>query len=115
MAGKQQYTVEQVEGALRATKGLLSLAAERLGCTRQTVTNYVNRYKSLQKVRDEQRAHVVDTAELALMNAILDKQGWAVCFTLKTLGKDRGYVERQEITGKDGEKLSFTLKINADE
>jgi hypothetical protein len=29
----------------------------------------------------------------------------AAIFFLKTRGKHRGYVERQEITGKDGEKL----------
>ena len=36
-------------------------------------------------------------AELALYKAIQDGEGWAVCFYLKTQGKQRGYIERQEI------------------
>lgn len=104
--------LEEVKQALTATKGLMSLAAERLGCNRQYLYEYVKKH-GLESIRDEARAKMVDTAEIALESAVLDKQGWAVCFTLKTLGKDRGYVERQEITGKNGEDLNFTLTINA--
>ncbi len=34
----------------------------------------------------------------------------ATIFFLKTQGKSRGYIERQEITGADGKKL-FEVKI----
>lgn len=97
MAKKDHYTIKQVESALIAIKGLLSLAADRLGCSRECVRQYTKRYAQLAKVRDEARSKLVDTAELALESAVIDKAGWAVCFTLKTLGKDRGYVERQEV------------------
>jgi hypothetical protein len=43
-----------------------------------------------------------DNAESALYSAVLGGEAWAVCFYLKTQAKDRGYVERQEMTGKDG-------------
>jgi hypothetical protein len=33
---------------------------------------------------------------------VLAKEAWAVCFTLKTIGKGRGYVERNEVTGANG-------------
>lgn len=45
---------------------------------------------------DDARGILVDKSELALESAIGAKEAWAVCFTLKTLGKDRGYVERTE-------------------
>jgi hypothetical protein len=35
-----------------------------------------------------------------------------LCFALKTLGKNRGYVERQEITGKEGgpvQNINYTI------
>lgn len=102
MPNKEQYTVAQVEAALIATKGLLSLAAERLGCTRECVRQYTKRHEHLAQVRDEARSKLVDSAELALESAVNGQAGWAVCFTLKTLGKDRGYIERSEVAGANG-------------
>ena len=29
-----------------------------------------------------------------------------VCFALKTVGKTRGYIERSEVTGRDGKDLA---------
>ena len=46
----------------------------------------------------------------ALDSAIADREGWAVCFFLKTKGKKRGYVERIEQTGADGGDLTIKIK-----
>jgi hypothetical protein len=40
---------------------------------------------------------MIDQAENALVMAIEQLQGWAVCFALKCLGKERGYVETQQV------------------
>jgi hypothetical protein len=41
---------------------------------------------------------------------------WAVALTLKTLGKQRGYVERQEVTGADAGPVDVrVVKINMNE
>jgi hypothetical protein len=96
MANKEKFTVEQVEAALRASKGLVSTAARALGCDPETVRRYIKRYRRLEKIRDEERATLVDTAESVLEECVIDKQGWAVSLVLKTLGKDRGYTERIE-------------------
>lgn len=40
-----------------------------------------------------------DLAENGLVTKLVDKDITAIIFTLKTLGKDRGYVERTEIGG----------------
>ena len=41
---------------------------------------------------------------------------WAICFYLKTQGKNREYVERQEVTGKCGDPIqqqtSHKLDLN---
>lgn len=94
---KDRFTKEEVSAALVATKGLMTLAGERLGVSAQTVYNYLKKYPELYEVRQEARTKIVDAAELALESAVLEKQGWAVCFTLKTLGRDRGYAERVTI------------------
>ena len=48
---------------------------------------------------------MVDTAELKLWQCIQNGEAWGITLCLKTIGKDRGYVERQEHTGQDGAPL----------
>lgn len=92
-----KYTPEQVIRAIEDTKGLVTLAARRLNCHPNTIRNYAKRYKSVERALIEERERMTDVAELALYNKIQEGEGWAVCFYLKTQGKARGYVERQEI------------------
>jgi len=47
----------------------------------------------------------LDFTESKLKKAIVNDQGWAICFHLKCKGKKRGWVERQEVTGADGVPL----------
>jgi hypothetical protein len=94
---KEKFTTQHVIAALRETKGMVYLAAKKLGCDHKTVSNYAKRHPTVQAAIDDERGHFVDTAELALERAVLSGEGWAVCFALKTLGKSRGYVERLQI------------------
>src|SRR5262245_38015956 len=106
---KQKWTAQQMIDALKETKGMVYLAARKIGCDPKTVYTYAKRYASVQAAIDDERGHFVDTCELALNRAVLNGEGWAVCFALKTLGKDRGYVEKHQIehSGKiDVTKLS---------
>ena len=92
----------QIEKALQATGGFMSLAAQRLGCSYKTVWRRVQGSAKLQAALTEICDKKQDVAEAALMKAIGSGEAWAVCFYLKCKGKARGYVERQELTGKDG-------------
>ena len=94
---KQQLTATQIIDALRETKGMVYIAAEKLGVSHTTIYNYAKRYKAVQQAIDEQRGKVTDVAELALYRAIQAGEAWAVTFYLKTIGRTRGYVEKQEI------------------
>lgn len=87
----------QVVEALRSTQGMVYLAAQRLGVAPVTVYAYANRYSTIRDVIEEERGRMVDMGEVALKRAVLDGQGWAIAFLLKTLGKNRGYYERQEV------------------
>lgn len=93
----EKYTAAQVIAAVHETKGMLTIAAKRLGCDPVTVYRYVREYPTVAAAVKEARESVTDMAELALYKAIQEGEGWAVCFYLKTQGKARGYVERQEI------------------
>jgi len=96
------YTTEQIINALKATNGLISLAARRLGCSKVTIYNRAKKVQSVADVIEDARDEMVDLAELALRKSVLNGEPWSVAMVLKTLGKSRGYVERQEVTGADG-------------
>ena len=92
----ERYSAAQVIEAVIATKGLITVAARRLNCDPNTIRNYAARYPTVAAAIKEQREGVTDVAEAALFRAINDGEAWAVCFYLKTQGKDRGYIERTE-------------------
>lgn len=89
-------TTEEYAEALRASRGLVTHAARRLGLTDEAVRRRLLRTPSLQQVRVEAREAMNDVAESALFAQVEAGEGWAVCFYLKTQAKDRGYIERSE-------------------
>lgn len=101
---KPRITTKQVEAALISMSGNVSAAARSLGMSRNWVDTLIKRSEKLQQVVHDARQSMCDNAESALNRAVINGEAWAVCFTLKTQAKDRGYVERtqQEITGRDG-------------
>ena len=78
-------------------KGMVCLAAAKLGCDPDTIHNRAKTSRAVAQSLREERGRVVDLAELKLFKAIENGERWAVQLCLKTLGRDRGYVERQEV------------------
>ncbi len=109
-----KLTAESVTAAIRDMNGNISAVARRLGVCRQTVYNYIERHPSVKDVLTEARETMLDNAESALYRAVLNGEAWAVCFFLKTQGKSRGYVERQEVTGADGGPLVMRWPEDSD-
>ena len=97
MARTERYTAEQVAQALTKSMGLVSVAAQSLGCSQTTVRTYIERYESVKQAQLDSREQMVDLGEAALVKAVKKGEGWAVALLLKTLGKGRGYVEKQEL------------------
>ena len=111
MAAKQKYTQQQIIDALRETKGMIYLAAKRLGCEAKTIYNYRDRYAAVRAEMEQQDGEVDDAAEMVLYKAIMAGEPWAVQFRLRTKGKGRGYVERSqtEVSGPDGGELHIII------
>jgi hypothetical protein len=64
------------------------------------------------KDRVEEIQNVVgDFAETKLYELVNDGNPSAVIFLCKTKFKNRGYVERQEITGVDGSNLDISIEV----
>jgi hypothetical protein len=87
----------EIVEALRECKGLTYLASMRLGCTHSDLDNRVKGNEFLSSVCRTERGVIVDKAEAKLVEAMESGAKWAIELILKTLGKERGYVERQEV------------------
>ena len=107
-----KYTAQQMAGAIWKAEGNLSSAARTLGCSRTTVHAYVNKYVTVCQAYDEANDIFLDEAESQLRRAVRKGSLPAIFFALKTKGKSRGYVERQEVTGKDGGPQEQILNLS---
>ena len=109
MTRKQEFTAKQVCDACEGTGGIMALVARKLGCDRVTVWRYAQRYKTVRDALKQADEALTDTAEEKAGELINAKYWPAIRYRLMTKGKDRGYVERQELTGADGGDLSVTV------
>ena len=97
MANKERYSAKTIIAALKETKGMVYLAANRLGCHADTVKNYAKRYPTVASEIANQDGMVNDVSELKLIQAINNGEGWAIKYRLSTKAKDRGYGDNIEI------------------
>lgn len=117
----EPITVEQMVTALKNRKGRVYLAANDLGCSHQTIYNYRDRYYQVREAMVEAKGKRLDIAEGKLDEAVEKGEGWAICFLLKTLGKERGYIERLQLRHGGDEQAppittaNVTISIDADE
>lgn len=90
-------TPEDYIEAVREAQGLLTVAARRLGVGRSAIYDMAKRHPEVQEAIDEARERMTDLAEGKLYSKISDGDITSIIFYLKTQGKRRGYVEKQEI------------------
>lgn len=108
-------TNAQIEHALKAKAGNIAAAARELGVSRSTVYRRIDAAPTLKQLVTDTREELIDIAESALRREVIDGNITAIIFTLKTLGKQRGYVERSEVTGMEGAPLRVMVEyVDAD-
>lgn len=111
MAGKRtpRITVKAVEKALTKTRGNMAATAATLQCSRETIRRMCLDHPELAAVRDEAKESVTDWVESRMIEKIKGGDTTMIIFYLKTQGRSRGYVERQEVTGADGGALTVRI------
>ena len=92
-----KYKAETIAEALRETKGLVSVAARKIGCQPGTVRAYIKRYPTVAQVVKDSRESITDLAETRLWAAIDRGEPWAVQFWLRTQARERGYSDRYDL------------------
>ena len=115
-ASWRQYSAQEVIDAIENSFGIVSAIAKRLGCSRQMVYNYINNYVTVKRALETERQRHVDLAETKSLELVRSGDGPQVRFVLSRLGKDRGWVEKQELDlTSGGEKLVITWERNAED
>jgi hypothetical protein len=116
VANKEQHTVEEVIRAVRAAHGLKAPTARVLGVAYNTIVRYERKYPTVAQAIREEREKFKDFLEHAFQLRVERGDTTAIIFGLKTLCKDRGYVERVEVEGAgrpDGEPIRVIKIVDA--
>ena len=100
--------------ALEKALGIVTQACKVVGISRQTHYNWMEADAEYKAAVAELSDVALDFAESKLHKLIDQGNPAATIFFLKTKGKERGYVERQEIAVAEKKPLSWFTDENAD-
>ena len=97
MSKTEMFTTEEMADAIKGSGGFVTEIARRLRCSRSTVYRYKAKYESIASAIFEEKEHLLDTAESALLKQINNGHITAIIFYLKTQGYGRGYGDRTKL------------------
>jgi|TARA_R110000744_G_scaffold145452_1_gene258082 hypothetical protein len=97
--------------ALEKHLGIVTTACRIVGVGRTTFYGWLKEDEEFAKQVEDIQNVALDFAESQLHKQIGDGNTSATIFYLKTKGKGRGFVERQEITGANGMPTNFQIEI----
>jgi hypothetical protein len=95
--------------ALKKSLGIVSTAAKSCGVSRDQHYTWCKDDDVYRAKVEDIRNIALDFAESQLMKQINDGNTTALIFFLKTQGKRRGYVERQEVDVGENRVIKFIM------
>src|SRR6185295_6087395 len=93
----------------KKSHGVVSVACNNAGIARSTFYNWKEDeefYKAVEEVNED----AIDHVESKLFQLIDKEDTAATIFFMKTRAKKRGYVERTELSGPDGDPLTILFE-----
>lgn len=95
----KKLTKNKILAAIKDSAGILSSIAERLGCSRQALYNWLDLHKDSEIVDaiKHEEEKVMDMAESKIIQAIKERDMQTTRWYANTKGKSRGYAPKQEI------------------
>ena len=112
-----KLSIKKFKLAVIGSRGIQNEIAKRCGVERSTITNYLTKRPELRILIEQEREKMIDIAEDELDKLIKCGSFKAIQLLLKTKGKNRGYVEKQEIEHSGGIEpitISFQLPENVE-
>lgn len=117
--------LKDVIRAIKGSGGIKTVIASRLDVERHTVDRYLDRWQSAKEAYKQETEINLDLSEsviitnirtaakIAQTGVIADSSdAWRY---LRMKGKDRGYVERQEVTGENGDTIKINVRMTHDD
>ncbi len=111
MVKSRHIKKESMLQALEQSLGVVTVACKKADIPRSTFYKWINEDEEFAKQVREIENIALDFAESQLHKQISENSTAATIFYLKTKGKKRGYIERQEITGAEGMPTNFQIEI----
>lgn len=106
---KSDTTKKAMLQALEQSLGVVTSACKSVGISRQTHYRWMSEDEEYKKGVADIENVALDFAESQLHKQIKGGNPTSTIFYLKTKGKSRGYVERQEIQHDGGEGLRIEI------
>ncbi|QDP51025.1 MAG: hypothetical protein Unbinned6004contig1002_11 [Prokaryotic dsDNA virus sp.] len=108
---KTEHTKKAMLDALEKSLGIVTTACKKVGIGRTTYYDWYNTDPEFKAKVDDLKNVALDFAESQLHKQIQDNSTSATIFYLKTQGKKRGYVERQELDLSSGNEQINKIEI----
>ena len=110
---RDRFTQTQMIAVLEKHHGILKFAAMELGCNRETVAAYRDKYPNVRKACEEGPEIVTDVAEHYKIRAVMNGQMTHVDWWLRTKGRARGYGDmvKAEVTGDGGGPVKILVQF----
>tara|TARA_R100001086_G_scaffold149480_1_gene79402 strand:+ start:4028 stop:4405 length:378 start_codon:yes stop_codon:yes gene_type:complete len=108
---KTEHTKKALLEALEKSLGIVTTACKKVGIGRTTYYDWYNTDPEFKAKVDDLKNVALDFAESQLHKQIQDNSTSATIFYLKTQGKKRGYVERQELDLSSGNEQINKIEI----
>jgi phage antirepressor YoqD-like protein len=106
----EQHKKAMIE-ALEKSLGVVTTACKVVGIGRTQFYQWLKDDDEFAQEVDDIQNIALDYVESKLFENIQKGKTSEMIFYLKTKGKKRGYIERQEITGADGMPTNFQIEI----
>ncbi len=82
---------------LKNNNGNISKACESANIGRQTYYSWLEKDQNFKQDAEDAQESLIDLAESKLVENIRENDNTSIIFFLKTKGKKRGYIEKQEV------------------
>lgn len=103
---------KKVEKAIPGSMGIIIAIAEKCGVTREHMSTWLHKEqnKDLLHLVHAEGERIIDIAEVNLNRMIANREFNAIKLLLTTKGKNRGYIEKQEIEHTTGKRFEVSIK-----